>query len=147
MYRLIQKYSLSIITYDPTSSVWRCLQGSCPLPGFSYFAVFRSLLDINLWAVVCSYQPITMCRVWVCSFDQMNAACLSWLPGLLLLSLFTQWIYNSLLIVNHRQSSLYVSFFRWSLRSPRVDIWAVMKEKCEGRKWKREREGESLSGG
>ncbi len=48
----------------PTGSVWwcLCLQRSCPLPGFSYFAaVFETFLGINLWAVRCSDQ-VTDCK-------------------------------------------------------------------------------------
>ncbi len=50
----------------PTRSVWRSLylQRPYPLPGFSYFTVFRTFLGINLLAVVCSPQPLTARRAW-----------------------------------------------------------------------------------
>lgn len=37
----------------PMSSFWRCLhlQKPCPVPAFSYFAVFRTFLGVNFWAV------------------------------------------------------------------------------------------------
>ncbi len=46
--------------------MWRCpyLQRPCPLPVFSYFAVLGMFLGVNLWAVVCSLQPITVRKVW-----------------------------------------------------------------------------------
>ncbi len=46
--------------------MWQCLylQRPCPLPGFSYFAVFGTFLSINLWAVVCRPQPIIARRMW-----------------------------------------------------------------------------------
>ncbi len=40
------------------------LQKPCPLSVVSYFAGFWPVLGINLWAVVCSTQPITARRVW-----------------------------------------------------------------------------------
>ncbi len=58
MYRLKQKQSLSVITYDPLEVCGGvCI---CPLPGFSYFAVYGTFLGVNLWAVVCSPEPITV---------------------------------------------------------------------------------------
>ncbi len=40
------------------------LQRPFPLPVFSYFAVLGTFLGINLWAVVCTPQPITVRRMW-----------------------------------------------------------------------------------
>ncbi len=46
--------------------MWQCLylQRPGPLPVFTYFAVLRTFLGVNLWAVMCSPQPITVRRVW-----------------------------------------------------------------------------------
>ncbi len=73
-----------------TRSVWRCLylQRLCPLPGFSYFAVFGTFLGINLWAVVCRVQPnnstqgvryknvVTNCQI-ISTWDHQKCVALS----------------------------------------------------------------------